>query len=302
MKKNIFLIIIVLLIISCEKEVVIPIEYTQQKLVVNALFCTDSLWEVELSASKYIYDTVDISYINNAQITISDSDGNSFLLTNMDNGIYKSTNEQPEIGKIYTLNVSHDDYDNVSASNQLPGEIAIDNISWEEPTFVDGDIYRKINLTFQDSPEDDYYLIRINTGLWEYFENYETGKLDSVYFEFSIPLMSQNINPNENDKWPETTLSFTDNVFNGTQYTIDLLMPEYYFTWEEKEIDIGIEKIYISMSKISQEYYWYSSSYRAYLESQNAMFAQPTQVYTNIENGLGIFAGYSTTLDSIAVE
>ena len=114
---------------------------------------------------------------------------------------------------------------------------------------------------------------------------------------------------NPDTKMRPEAISFTDEIFNGSQYTFDFLIEEYYFgsskslsgdgyeddeTWE-------FESIYISMSRVSQEYYWYENSYQAYLFSYDNMFSQPVQVYTNIENGLGIFAGYSSRVDTISV-
>ena len=77
------------------------------------------------------------------------------------------------------------------------------------------------------------------------------------------------------------------------------LLADYFFS-EEKE---SIETIYISTSSISQEYYWYETSYQNYMNAQGTgFFSQPVQVYTNIQNGLGVFAGYSTRIDSIVVQ
>ena len=116
---------------------------------------------------------------------------------------------------------------------------------------------------------------------------------------YPIEFFSQNAAfDNSSSKITPTSISFTDAIFNGSLFTFDILIDDFYFSGEKMKI----QSIYISMSKISQEYYWYETSYQAYLSAQNNMFAQPVQVYTNIENGLGIFAGYSTTIDSLIIE
>jgi len=286
--------------VSCEKEVDIPIEYTDPKLVVNGLFNTDSLWEVEISISQYIYDNSSIPLIDDAQVTITASTGNSFALINQGNGLYTSQVEKPQTGEVYTIDVSHSNYVNVRASNQLPTEIAIQNIDWQQQLVVSGELYRKINITFQDGPEDDYYMIRLAATFWELEYDPLTGQKDSVLVRFPLYFFSQSPaveNGSGND--PQPSITFKDDLFNGSQYTIDLLVEEYLFT-EEKE---SLEAIQISTSKISAEFYWYETSYQAYLSSRdNKFFTQPVQVYTNIENGLGIFAGYNTKIDSIQIQ
>ena len=300
MRRILCLFIMPLIWVSCVKEVDIPIEYTDPKLVVNGLFNTDSLWEVEISISQYIYDNSSIPLIDDAQVTISASTGNSFALINQGNGLYTSQVEKPQTGEVYTIDVSHSNYVNVRASNQLPTEIAIQNIDWQQQLVVSGELYRKINITFQDGPEDDYYMIRLAATFWELEYDPLTGQKDSVLVRFPLYFFSQSPaveNGSAND--PQPSITFKDDLFNGSQYTIDLLVEEYLFT-EEKE---SLEAIQISTSKISEEFYWYETSYQAYLSSRdNKFFTQPVQVYTNIENGLGIFAGYNTKIDSIQIQ
>ena len=294
-------ILLVLIMTACEKEVKIPIKFTTPKLVVNALFNTDSLWDVEISASRYIYDTNSIPLINDAEVTISDSEGNIFSLTNYGDGNYHSVSEKPEIEKEYTIVVKHDDYVDVRATSQLPGELIVDNIDWHDQIYIGGDLFRKINVTFQDSQGKDYYLVRMSGAFWEEAIDIVSGLLDTVLVVYPMYFFSKNAAVEEiNSNSLQTSISFTDDIFNGSTYTIDLLLYEFYFgnIYEESKL----ESIYISISRISEEYFLYEKSYKKYTSTnENSMFAQPTQVYTNIENGLGVFAGYSSCVDTINV-
>ena len=298
MKEPLFLVLLICILTACEKEVHIPIEYTEPKLVVNGLFNTDSLWEVEISASQYIYDSGTIPLINDAAVTITNSTGNTITLLNQGDGLYNSATEKPQTGQVYSINISHANYENASSSNQLPGELQVSNIELQDQTMVSGEQFRKISITFQDSPDPDFYMIRIVGGFW--VETYDSlGMPDSSLIPYPMWVFSQSPaveNSNPNNMQP--TIIFKDELFNGTQYTIDLLVEEYVFGGEKE----NLEDIYISISKISEEYYWYEKSYQAYVSSQNnQFFSQPVQVYTNIENGLGIFAGFSTQTDTINI-
>ena len=298
MKEPLFLVLLICILTACEKEVHIPIEYTEPKLVVNGLFNTDSLWEVEISASQYIYDSGTIPLINDAAVTITNSTGNTITLLNQGDGLYNSATEKPQTGQVYSINISHANYENASSSNQLPGELQVSNIELQDQTMVSGEQFRKISITFQDSPDPDFYMIRIVGGFW--VETYDSlGMPDSSLIPYPMWVFSQSPaveNSNPNNMQP--TIIFKDELFNSTQYTIDLLVEEYVFGGEKE----NIKDIYISISKISEEYYWYEKSYLAYVSSQNnQFFSQPVQVYTNIENGLGIFAGFSTQTDTINI-
>ena len=298
MREPLFMALLICILTSCEKEVHIPIEYTEPKLVINSLFNTDSLWEVEISASQYIYDFGTIPLINDAAVTINNSTGNTITLVNQGNGLYTSGTEKPQTGQVYSINVSHTNYENASSTNQLPGELQVSNIELQDQTMVSGEQFRKISITFQDSPDPDFYMIRIVGGFW--VETYDSlGMPDSSLIPYPMWVFSQSPaveNSNPNNMQP--TIIFKDELFNGTQYTIDLLVEEYIFGGEKE----NIKDIYISISKISEEYYWYEKSYQAYVSSQNnQFFSQPVQVYTNIENGLGIFAGFSTQTDTINI-
>jgi len=302
MKKITYIIAFILTLSSCEKEVNIPIEYTKPKLVINALFNTDSLWSIEVSESQYIYDTITLPLIDNAEVSITDSDNNTITLTNQGEGIYTSASEKPVIGKEYTLNVTHGVHENVKAKSKLPDQLIINSINWDNPVYVDGDLYRKINVSFKDTPEDDYYLITLSGDFYA-IEKDEFGNMDTTLENYAVYFSTQNAAvDNPDDYMYQSSISFTDGLFNGTDYTIDLLISDYYFGSEDgKDQMDALQKIFISFSRISQEYYWYETSYQAYLNSQWS-FAQPVQVYTNIENGLGVFAGFSTMMDSINIQ
>jgi hypothetical protein len=50
-----------------------------------------------------------------------------------------------------------------------------------------------------------------------------------------------------------------------------------------------------------REYYFYKKSVMQSFDGQLDPFAEPVQVYSNIQNGVGIFAGASVSVDSSIV-
>jgi hypothetical protein len=118
---------------------------------------------------------------------------------------------------------------------------------------------------------------------------------ETLYFGSNNSLLGQESARGKD--FGSSSIAFNDHLFDGSTVTIDFLLGEYYLDGKE-----GASAIYISLSKISNEYFLYESSYQKYLSSQGSIMAQPVQVYTNIENGLGVFAGYSTATDSIQLK
>ena len=82
---------------------------------------------------------------------------------------------------------------------------------------------------------------------------------------------------------------FTDTYFDGRRYTVNFT---YYF-WD---IEIT-EPFVVEMSRVDEHLYRYQKTSKAYQQSDPnsilGMFAEPVQVYTNVENGVGIVSGQS---------
>jgi len=303
MKKILYISLVITIFSSCIKEVHIPIENKQSKLVLNGLFNTDSLWNVELSVSKYIYDTAAIELVDDAQVIVSDTKGNSFELLNVGEGEYQSLTEKPIIGEVYSIEATHDTHENISSTNQLPSTIEVNEITWDEEVFIEGTLSRKVSINFEDTQEKEFYLIKLSSEVTESFNDPIGGQSESFTMNQDIYFTMQNSPLTDgNSEWMRS-LTFSDESFNGTNYTVNLIVDEWYFTNSEDEFfSRKVENVKISISRVSQEYYWYQRSFEAYSSSQGGLFSQPVQVYTNIENGLGVFAGYSATEVSFQID
>ncbi|NQY66446.1 MAG: DUF4249 family protein [Flavobacteriales bacterium] len=82
-------------------------------------------------------------------------------------------------------------------------------------------------------------------------------------------------------------------MFNGGTKTMSLAL-EYH--------DLGNMLVRVNLYNISRELFFYNRSFELYNESYGNPFAQPVQVYSNIENGFGIFAGRNKSYKEISVE
>ncbi len=103
---------------------------------------------------------------------------------------------------------------------------------------------------------------------------------------------NNNNNNSNNDYFSRAQICFSDIQFNGRSESFDAYYPIY------SEFDST--KIYAQLISISAEYYKYIKSIVLYKSSNDNLFSEPVQVYSNVQNGFGIVLGRSKFTVSIA--
>ena len=80
-------------------------------------------------------------------------------------------------------------------------------------------------------------------------------------------------------------LLLKDDQFDGQDYTLEF----YVINWAEfKDEQLEGE---IRLMNTSEEFFNYRKSYEIYETALNNPFSQPVQVFSNINGGMGVFAG-----------
>ena len=110
---------------------------------------------------------------------------------------------------------------------------------------------------------------------------------DTIVFLNPVSLTSVDpaVDPAVDPEFYPDGVLISDAVFDGTTKTISVELDQIYF-------DTGKTMIVI-LSTLSEDFYRYKKTFRAQQVNGDNPFAQPAQIYTNVQNGLGIFAGYS---------
>ncbi|MFQ5636990.1 MAG: DUF4249 family protein [bacterium] len=78
---------------------------------------------------------------------------------------------------------------------------------------------------------------------------------------------------------------FDDALFDGEFYDLDIS----FYNYSEP-----IEMFIVVLLTTSESYYNFHKSVDQQNATEDNPFAEPVPIYTNIENGLGVFAGYSS--------
>lgn len=291
---------------ACETVVEVEMPERDSKLVLNSLFSPDSSIVVTLSASKGILEAGDLEHVNNGRITVSGSDGSYAQVSGTGSGTqpslyyYYHLPLKAKAHVTYTVKASAPGFGAVSATDQLPGSVAIDKTDTSTLRLFDSE-EKQVSITFSDPGNDkNFYETRLYYLVYQPVYD-STGQVigmmpwvgDLPSYISSEGLFSEGIDESV----------FTDDLFNGRSFTVQLAFDESiysHFGGDSIPVDFPVFLI-AELRSVSENYYKFTSSYLRYQSSSGDPFAQPVQVFNNVEGGFGIFAGYSFSRDTMQV-
>jgi len=292
---------------TCRKEFVIEQPLLPPKLVVNCLFTPDSVFNIQVGKLQDLNDTSDAT-VKNAELTLYEN-GLFFEhpVFNSEKNTYTTT-KKAQAGKVYALNVKAEGFPDVVALDTVPDLITIDSVnvyisayydSWEERNL------EKVDLYFKNESENAYYevlsFIQQNPEPPPYYYDfpYEITSIDPVITAEGIldrtPYLPSLI---FNNRLLETNAEITFLPFLqlGTQpnftpasFTILRNTSKNYYLFRKKWYRYIYNSGLIDMNGISDL-------------SNMSFIPDPTEAYSNIENGLGIFASYTQIVKLMTVK
>lgn len=292
MRKFSIILFVFLFVYSCEIVVDLDVTPHESLLVVNSVINSskDSLFAY-VSYSQGSFDTGSVAYLNDAVVNIYED--NVFLGAMSYLSIPQNSNEfdlptdtiykyylpySPMAESLYSLQVSHPNYQDVEAHTLLPKTVpfSIDTLLVLGEMDYQSDI--RLQLSFEDLEEENFYRLRVFTAKnqYNYYSQFETSDVSIV----------SNIGPGENSTFFGSDALFDDELFNGEKKTITL----DFLVYGDSSSDHLLE-----LSSISKDYFLYLRSLNLYFNNNNFSIipGEPVQVYSNIENGLGIMGSIS---------
>ena len=156
---------------SCEKTVILDLEQTSPKIVIEGLV-TDSLGRqsVKVTRSTDFYAAGKAPRVTNAMVTVEDSEGNIYPFVQSLNpdsaGIYiPQTPFAGVIGRTYTLHVEVDGQE-YTAEDQLHSVLSVDSLAYaineeqKKDPKTSNKIYELLLYTKEPQETKDYYLFK----------------------------------------------------------------------------------------------------------------------------------------------
>ncbi len=291
-----------LLCVACEEPVSLDIESIASQVVVNGTFTPNHPFQITLSKNKDLLSNDSTEFIDNAKVQILDAQGGLLKELNyQENGAvpyYEFTDFQPQAQKIYQLAIEIPGYPMIYATSSAPNSVPIESIQTEEIiTDPNSSLYSiKINTSILDPQGDqNYYHLQL------YYQQI-TGRSTSSGLvnkpKNFIPIPIENTNSENSSVIADINKNgvlFTDDELDGAQINLQFqAVLDRENTGENPQI-IG------ELRTISKDYYHYYTSLTRQLENKDRPFAEPVIVFNNIENGLGIFAGFNHYRDSLLI-
>jgi len=289
--KHLLYILLCLQCLSCEEVLEYDFENSERHVVVNGLPCADSTLFVNLTYSRFFLDNQPFVPVEDATVTLS-VDG-AAPLDGSRNGANWSFNYVAHGGEVLTLHVSIPGRDAITAQTHVPALPDMTTPTAEIDTLqpIDaGDILFTLN---DPADEQNYYYIYVHehdSGTrWNRWEQ-KWDTIDTVVYAYFNCLDLQISDPSVN----VTTglfgyfsrLMFSDSLIDGTLHDmkISLVMPK-----DTAEHPLQREYTLV-VESLSPEAFRYHKDLIA-TQSITQYFAEPSQVYSNIQGALGIFAG-----------
>ncbi|NLU39739.1 MAG: DUF4249 domain-containing protein [Bacteroidales bacterium] len=302
MKIEIILVFLLLTFASCIKEVDFNVGNVPQRLVINSVMEAYNPITVNVSGLQSILDT-SLLFINNANVIIEEEGGNTDTLDYTSNGDYVSSIVSMP-GRIYRLVVEASGYPTVFSCDTVPLRVNIKYASKKESVTLDeeGSPHNDFSVTF--SPIEDkinYYEL--------FFMNQRRNEDLNYNFDFEASAVSIDplIQASGTADYNSITYLFSDATVSESEYTIAMKMINYITGGGEyaKPIITGTVRVHAAVLRtVSKAYYDYRCSWEKHQCYKNdstkiediiyvPLIGEPEEMYSNIENGLGVFVAYN---------
>jgi hypothetical protein len=284
--------------LGCYSTVEVKLPNEDPFLTVNSInFQSDSTWLIEISKSQPILNSDAHLLVSNAQVSIKDEDGIELTLEPViiKNRTFYTSNVKPVVNKLYEITVMASGLPTAKASSKIPIPVPISKFEIDSTYLKEVIEIRKQNpnytidfnksvpckVTFIDPPgEKNFYDLQLH---FEYTTSAkdESGQLIFTKRVEDIPVVDEN--------GASVNMLTTDTEFNRASYSMDFNIPLAVFLSE-------VDRIYISLLTLNSAYFNYLHTYDLQNTAIVDPFAQPVIVFSNIKNGAGIFAGFSTSI------
>lgn len=314
MKRTASIIALILSLVACTKDIKVDLPETEPKLVIEGNIETGRPPIVFLTRSQSYFAPTDLAalaavYITEGTVTVNDGSTTHTLtkvcsgalapedlllaaqLTGVDVALlasinicaWTSTDLLGEEGRTYILNVEADGK-TASATTTIPSIVPLDSV-W-------------FKLAQMDAQDDSLGLI------WATLSDPDT--LGNGYRWFAKRL-NQNASgsPKDNSFIAPLFSVFEDRYVNGLTFDFQNNRGSQPFSsaTDDNNEEAGYFKrgdtVAVKFASLGRKEYKFYESYANNVSSQGDLFSNPSNVFSNITGGLGVWVGYATMLDTV---
>ena len=247
---------------------------------VNSILIADSLLKVHVSMAGSI-DSNQLMLVSNAEILLFVDDQLKDTLVYESDGIYLS-NTKVETLKKYSCQVKIPGYATITCDDSIPFPVQLSDIVHikQAGKNEEGISYPAIQFTFNNNPTEKLYF-EAAIRLIQY-GNEERADLEAI----TDPVLL-------NEGLPIAV--FSNELISGQSYTMTI----NYTTNTGNSQGMGLFPLILELRSVSHSYYQFVKQLYLYeigrypdgIQASSSAF----QLYSNVQNAYGIFAGYSAS-------
>ncbi|MFT5055798.1 MAG: hypothetical protein ACI80H_000502 [Pseudoalteromonas distincta] len=282
---------LLILLISCEKEIDLDDADFTKKLVLNTFLEADSSFIILLSTSvNTLSDPLERTLNGEAHVVLKIDETPIY---NNKTDVINGTITLPLHclkGEKYTLELSYDDYAIVRATDEVPilsPDIAID-------TFIDNGEILKIIFTLKDPTESNKYFLQLKSKGKEVNGPFQVEATKALDFSSTDKLFFSNILTYNNSS---SYALFSDELLNGTtrQFEIQIAKSSLYTSGYIPE------DILLQVNSVSETMYSYYINLLENTHIYGGPLSSVSRQNGNVEQGLGVFCFYTAARDSVTI-
>lgn len=290
---------------TCERPVDLEIPLPEPELVIISTFSPQQPFRATVSATRPALPPTPAAYIADARVELFQSD--NFLENLLPSAgalapFYEASDAVPSEEQTYSLRVSAPGYKDVIAQDVVPRGVAIRSIEsiplgFSPGAGADEIIYHySIRVTFDDPAAfHNYYHLRFQQEVLRILIS-EAGDTLTIGKRRDQIGFGSAINNNTITAYLDDGVLFEDDTFNGRRVTFSFPF----------ETNIQLDKelpghLFVELRTVSESYYRFYSTVGRQQNSPGAPYSEPVIVFSNVEGGKGIFAGFNADTDSIRV-
>lgn len=301
MKKLTIIFLILTIAISCTKTIDFDDEGYANQIVINSTISNNSYFKAYTSKSTSILTNDHSSSPVEASMDLYE-DGTLIRQFPTQLGGFSATDIIPKAGKTYRMVITSEGK-KMEAETVLPNKVDVISVDTASVESYNNSRSILIKMKIKDTEGDDYYRIVYlletisyqmdSKGARRYYRSFNQSGIasddpvfKSVYNNFGDEIIDGPGNDYN---------IFPDTYFNGKEYAVRFrTTPGFY---GNTSFGYGGTKIYerneIHIQKLSKDFYNYLKYLKLYRFYHNNPFAEPVPIYSNIKNGIGVFAGYN---------
>lgn len=295
---------LLLVLAACETVISIDPPDYESEITATSLFTPDSVWTARISRTIPVAQAgrVDSPFLDNASVSVWEGDQlvDRLVYHGLGAGIYQSqSGRTPEPNKLYRLEVEAPGFGRVEATSALPVAPLITELSLELQS--GGPSFRPwYNLRFRlkDSPDAAFYkfgVYIVHASDPDDGEDSEDIQIERLSMAHEDPAWQCSydhaLNPVQVDgdgggtRWCNTGI-MTDRQFSGMERDFETtIVPR-------NADDVREPSIIFYINSMSDDYFEYQHSLSN--SGYQDPFSEPLQIFTNVEGGRGVFAGYNS--------